>query len=217
MVSSVDIPTAMAYGRPEPGTYSSEPPLSALSVSHGTFTPTFNGYTSRYTVPDIDNADTRMTITATPKTGYFVKFFEASSDWHVSSIGVYGSGAAGIPSGLSADCRRNHSDNLGRLIELTDADPNTPGFQMDVYDGDDNYVHVRVYPTAYCNLGTGYHLAITRVEGTMSFPRPDRPATGRPFISPFYTDWPCVGCTMDANVAGIGDRDGWDESTLSYQ
>ena len=105
---------------------------------------------------------------------------------------------------------------MGPLIELTDADPNTPGFQVDLYDGD-NYVHVAVYPTAYCDPGTGYSLAITRAGGAVSSPRPNRPVVGLPSIGPTYTRGPCVGCTMDADVSNISDRDGWDESTFSYQ
>ena len=202
-------------GRPLPNTYSSEGPLSALSVSHGTLTPTFKNYISGYAVPDVGNADTRITITATPKTGYAVDFFEASDDG-VFSVGIYSPGPWGPPSGLSADCGRSYTDSLGPLIQLTDADPNTAGFQVDLYDGD-NYVHTRVYPTAYCNLGTGYHLAITRAEGSVSSPRPNSPATGGISIGPSYVRGPCVGCTMDADASYISDRDGWDESTFSYQ
>ena len=76
LVSRVAI--SSSYERPKPGTYSSEPPLNALSVSHGTLTPIFNSYTSSYTVPDVANDVTRITITATPKTGYAADFFEAS-------------------------------------------------------------------------------------------------------------------------------------------
>ena len=76
LVSRVAIPSS--YERPKQGNYSSEPPLSALSVSHGTLTPIFNSYTSSYTVPDVANDVTRITITATPKTGYAADFFEAS-------------------------------------------------------------------------------------------------------------------------------------------
>ena len=202
-------------GRPLPNTYSSEPSLSALSVSHGTLTPTFKNYTSSYAVPDVDNADTRITITATPKTGYAVDFFEASDDG-VFGVGIYSFAPWGPPSGLSADCGRSYSDSLGPLIQLTDADPNTPGFQVDLYDGD-NYVHMVVYPTAYCNLGSGYHLAITRAEGSVSSPRPNSPARGGISIGPAYARGPCVGCTLDADASRISDRDGWDESTFSYQ
>ena len=179
LISRVDIPSDP--GRPKPSTYSSEPPLSALSVSHGTLTPTFNSYTSSYTVPDVANDVTRITITATPKTGYFTNFFEAS-DGLVLVVGTFAIHANGIVSGLSADCNRVHYDDLGPLIELTDADLNTPGFQVDLYDGE-NYVHVRVYPTAYCHGGTGYQLTITRAAGSVSLVRPNRPATGLPYLS----------------------------------
>ena len=213
LISRVDIPSDP--GRPKPSTYSSEPPLSALSVSHGTLTPTFNSYTSSYTVPDVANDVTRITITATPKTGYFTNFFEAS-DGLVLVVGTFAIHANGIVSGLSAGCNRVHYDDLGPLIELTDADLNTPGFQVDLYDGE-NYVHVRVYPTAYCHGGTGYQLTITRAAGSVSLVRPNRPATGYISIGPAYTRGPCVGCTMSADVSEIYDRDGLANATFGYQ
>ena len=203
-------------GRPRPHIYSSEPPLSALSVSHGTFIPTFNSYTSDYTIPDVANADTRITITAIPKTGYAVEFFESSGNG-VSGLAVYSPGA----SGLSSDCNRSHFDALGPLIELTDADPNTAGFQVDLYDGE-NHVEVAVYPTEYCAAGrgtrSGYGLAITRAEGSISLIRPNRPPTGLP-----GTGWevvrggPIVGYTRSAAVSHIRDRDGMANATFSYQ
>ena len=224
LVSRVVIPGE--YTRPKPGTYSSEPPLSALSVSHGTMTPTFQGGTSRYTVPDVANAETRATITATPKEGNFVKFFEGS-DSPVIGLIVDAWGLGPRPSGLSEDCSRGFGDYYGPLIEMTDADPDTPGFQMDLYDGTSS-VWVHVYPTAICSLGKSYALTITRAEGEISLPRPNRPAIGLPVIAPpgrdpgshgtyLYFASPCVGCTMNAYVSSIKDRDGWDESTFSYQ
>ena len=224
LVSRVVIPGE--YTRPRPGTYSSEPPLSALGVSHGTMTPTFQGGTSRYTVPDVANAETRATITATPTEGNFVKFFEGS-DSPVIGLIVDAWGLGPRPSGLSEDCSRGFGDYYGPLIEMTDADPDTPGFQMDLYDGTSS-VWVHVYPTAICSLGKSYALTITRAEGEISLPRPNRPAIGLPVIAPpgrdpgshgtyLYFASPCVGCTMNAYVSSIKDRDGWDESTFSYQ
>ena len=224
LVSRVVIPGE--YTRPKPGTYSSEPPLSALSVSHGTMTPTFQGGTSRYTVPDVANAETRITITATPKEGNFVKFFEGA-DSPVIGLIVDAWGLGPRPSGLSEDCSRGFGDYYGPLIEMTDADPDTPGLQVDLYD-DESYVWVHVYPTAVCSLGKSYALTITRAEGEISLPRPNRPAIGLPVIAPpgrdpgwqgshLYIASPCVGCTMNAFVSSIKDRDGWDESTFSYQ
>ena len=224
LVSRVVIPGE--YTRPKPGTYSSEPPLSALGVSHGTMTPTFQGGTSSYTVPDVANAETRTTITATPTEGNFVKFFEGS-DSPVIGLIVDAWGLGPRPSGLSEDCSRGFGDYYGPLIEMTDADPDTPGFQVDLYDGS-SYVWVHVYPTAICSLGKSYWLTITRAEGEVSLPRPNRPAIGLPVIAPPgrdpgpqdtypYIASPCVGCTMNAYVSSIRDRDGWDESTFSYQ
>ena len=200
--------------RPRPGTYSSEPKLIALSVSQGTLTPTFNSYTYRYPVPDVANADTRITITATPKTGYYVDFYEASEDGFV--VGFY-VGSRPLD-GLSAECKRqrSYSDGGGPLVELTDADPDTPGFQVDLYDGD-NYVHLRVHSIANCDLGTGYRLPITRAEGSLSSPRPNRPPTGLPTISPRYDRGPYVGLAMIADVSKIRDRDGRTNATFSYQ
>ena len=208
-------------GRPWPHIYSSEPPLSALSVSHGTFIPTFNSYTSDYTIPDVANADTRITITAIPKIGYAVEFFESSGNG-VSGLAVYSPGA----SGLSSDCNRSHFDALGPLIELTDADPNTAGFQVDLYDGE-NHVEVAVYPTEYCAAGTGYGLAITRAEGSISLIRPNRPPMGLPGTGwdqfpgtgwdQFNEGGPIVGYTKSAAVSHIRDRDGMADATFSYQ
>ena len=209
LVSRVDVP--WYDGRPSPGTYSSEPPLSALSVSHGTLTPAFKSSTFDYTVPDVANADTRITIAATSKEGYAVNLFETSGG-AVLAV-VVNTPWYPIP-GLSAGCRRGYADSNGPLIELTDADPNTPGFQVDLYDGE-NHVFLDVYPTAYCDDGTGYDLAITRAEGNVSLVRPNRPAVGLPDIA--HNGRPCVGCTVDADVSLTRDRDGMDNATFSYQ
>ena len=75
-VSEVDI--TYAAHKLVRGTYSSEPPLSGLSVGHGTLSPSFGRYELSYNVPDVANDVTRTTITATPKTDYFVKFYESS-------------------------------------------------------------------------------------------------------------------------------------------
>ena len=209
MVSRVDIPGEST--RPKPGTYSSEPPLSALSVSHGTMTPTFKGGTSYYTVPDVANAETRITITATPKEGYFVKFFEGSGS-PVMGLIVDAWGLGPRPSGLSEDCSRAFGDYYGPLVELTDADPDTPGLQVDLYDGK-SYVWVHVYPTAVCSLGKSYGLTITRAEGEVSSPLPNRPAIGAPTISGTAR----VGRTLNADTSEIKDRDGLSNATFDYQ
>ena len=200
-----------------------EPPmtLSGLSVSQGTLTPTFNSNTHSYTVPDVANAETRITITPTFEEGYFVKFFEASETWS----GLWVSVNSGNPSGLSDDCDRGDSGgDRGSFIELTDADPDTPGFQVDLYDGD-NWVHVRVFPIEECDFGDGFHLGITRAAGTVSLPRPNSPPVGRPYVTvirpgptgPESVDRPRVGYSLNADVSQITDRNGMANATFGYQ
>ena len=211
-VSRVYIP--WSENRPPPGTYSSEPPLSGLSVSHGTLSPSFGSYWFSYNVPDVANDVTRTTITATPKSGYFVEIYESSGGWRGSG---WSRGGPARP-GPNADCQRQAFDSLGPMPELADADPNTPGFQVDLYDGV-NYITIFVYPIDYCNPGTGYDLAITRAEGSVSLVRPNRPPTGIIAISPSYytTHGPCIGCTLSAVDYSINDRDGLTDATYSYQ
>ena len=200
-----------------------EPPLtlSGLSVSQGTLTPTFNSNTHSYTVPDVANAEIRITITPTFEEGYFVKFFEASETWS----GLWVSVNFGNPSGLSDDCDRGDSGgDRGSFIELTDADPDTPGFQVDLYDGD-NWVHVRVFPIEECDFGDGFHLGITRAVGPISLPRPNSPPVGWPYITvirpgrtgPESVDRPLVGYSLNADVSQITDRNGMANATFGYQ
>ena len=216
LISRVYIPLDYTAG-PKPGTYSTEPPLTALSVSHGTLTPTFNKYASDYTVPDVANADTRITITATSKTGYTVDFFETSGVGQgVFAVVVH------IFAMPPADCSRSYSDGLNPLPELADADPNTPGFQVDLYDGV-NDITAWVYPTDYCDPGNGYYLEVIRAEGSVTLVRPNKPATGIPYIDGMARDRvtdkssPWVGFSLSAVVSGIHDRDGLDKETFSYQ
>ena len=214
LVSRIRIPRGPG-AKPMLGTYSSEPPLSALSVSHGTLTPTFNSYTDQYTVPDVANADTRITIIATPKTSYTVGFYEASSDPSRMGGVLYSPGPGQAITGVSDACVRRYSDILGPLVELSDADPNTHGFQVDVYDGE-NHIDVWVYPTAICEPGEGYQLAITRADGSVSLVRPNRPATGGLAISPSGDHLPYVGLKMRASF-DIRDRDGMTDTAYTYQ
>ena len=206
LVSRVNI--SSSYSRPKPGTYSTEPPLSALGVSNGTLDPAFKSYTYDYTVPDVANDVTRITITSTPKAGYTVVFYEEAGD------GVFAILVDDLYSGR--DCTPSYSDRSGPLFELTDADINTAGFQVDLYDGE-NHVHVRVHSTNNCDLGKGYSLAITRAEGSVSVVRPNRPPVGLPHIGPSYLRGPCVGCTVEAGVSQITDRNGMDNATFGYQ
>ncbi len=216
MVSMVYI--LQSERRPLPGRYSSEPRLSALGVSHGTMTPAFNSYTEDYSIPDIPNANTRVTITPNPKTGYFVRYYEGLESGVFFGIVGYGIPLGGPRpgSGQSAECAPAFNDDLGPLLELTDADLEMPGFQVDVYDGGTS-VGVGVFEIDRCGIGEMYQLSLTREDGSVSLTRPNTPARGLPYIRPIYTRGPYVGLTMNANVSQVSDRDGWATSTFSYQ
>ena len=62
-----------------PGTYSSEPSLTSLAISPGTLTPKFHSHTTSYAAPDLTNADNRVTLTTTARTGYSIILGKAST------------------------------------------------------------------------------------------------------------------------------------------
>ena len=73
--------------RPIPGTYttaaadSAAPPaLSGLTVSAGTLTPVFAGGTLEYAVPDVPNAGSRITVTATADADVTVAYEDGSGN-----------------------------------------------------------------------------------------------------------------------------------------
>ena len=228
LLSTVLIPS-LSSGLPKIGTYSTEPSLTGLTVSHGTiavapypYPRPHQQYPHAFTVSDVENSDTRITVTATPKTGYAVEFYEGSENG-VGAWLIYSPGPNGI-TGLSERCAPQFSDVLGKLPKLTDADLETPGFQVDLYDGD-TYILIRVYPTAVCVIGDEYELDITRAEGPVSLVRPNRPATGGVAITNAYdrdrahyeNHGPYVGMTMSAYTENIRDRDGLTNPNFSYQ
>ena len=65
------------FHHPLPG---ADAALSDLSVSPGTLTPVFARGTLEYTVADVPNADSRITVTATPETGATVAFEDGSGN-----------------------------------------------------------------------------------------------------------------------------------------
>ena len=219
LVSRVRIPRGAGVG-PFIGLYSSEPPLSALNVSHGTLTPTFNSHTFHYTVSDIANADTRITIAATPKTGFGGRFVEADADPARLALAAYSGSPSGPPSGLSEYCNWGVADRFGSLVELTDADPDTPGFQVDLYDGE-NHIDVWVYRTAFCEEPKAYLFAISRAEGSVSLVRPNRPATGGVYIDldrgRLDPPWPGLTLRTDTDHSNFRDRDGLTNPSYTYQ
>ena len=205
---------------PRPGNYSTEPALSALSTSSGTLTQVpVDVSRASFNIEDIPDADNRITITATAKTGHYVKFYEGTEDpAQVLTLSVY----SPSPSGKIGDnCGFSISDPIGKLKELTDAAPDTPGFQVNLYDGE-NYVMLRVFATGQCTAGEGYFFSATRPEGgEYSLIRPNRPAFGGVHIRPSYlgsrNSWVYPGLTQSASTHKIRDRDGMDNAVFGYQ
>ena len=189
------VPISRAY-LPKPGTYSTEPGLTVLTVSSGTLTPAFHSQTLNYTVPDVANADGRITLTTTKADYYNVAFIPGSFYFYI---------AACSPGGQQTSL--SYQDDTGNpLYPLTDADANTPGFQMELDEGE-NVFKIHVWPN--CASGHAYKLTVTRAANAPA----NTPATGAPTISGAAQ----VGETLTASTSGIADADGLTGATFSYQ
>ena len=189
------VPISRAY-LPKPGTYSTEPGLTVLTVSSGTLTPAFHSQTLNYTVPDVANADGRITLTTTKADYYNVAFIPGSLYFYIAACSH-----GGQQTSLS------YRDDTGNpLYPLTDADANTPGFQMELDEGE-NVFKIHVWPN--CASGHVYKLTVTRAANAPA----NTPATGAPTISGAAQ----VGETLTASTSGIADADGLTGATFSYQ
>ena len=190
------LPISRAY-LPKPGTYSTEPGLIALTVSSGTLTPAFHNQTLNYTVPDVPNADGRFTLTTTAKADYYTVAFLPGTYHTFFSVCSYGGQQTSL----------FYGDDAGNQIyPLTDADANTPGFQMDLDEGE-NVFYIRVWPN--CQTGQLYKLTVTRAANAPA----NTPATGAPTIGGTAR----VGQTLTADTTGIADSDGLENATFAYQ
>ena len=190
------VPISRAY-LPKPGTYSTEPGLTVLTVSSGTLTPAFHSQTLNYTVPDVANADGRITLTTTTKADYYTVAFIPGSLYFYSFLCSHGGQQTSV----------SYQDDTGNpLYPLTDADANTPGFQMELDEGE-NVFKIRVWPN--CESGHVYKLTVTRAANAPA----NTPATGAPTIGGAAQ----VGETLTVDTSGIADADGLSGATFSYQ
>ena len=182
---------------PKPGTYTTEPGLTVLTVSSGTLTPAFHSHTLNYTVPDVANADGRITLTTATKADYYnVAFIPGSLYFYISVCS---------PGGQETSW--SYQDDTGNpLYPLTDADANTPGFQMELDEGE-NVFKIHVWPN--CESGHVYKLTVTRAANAPA----NNPATGAPTISGTAQ----VGETLTADTSGISDADGLTNAGFTYQ
>ena len=183
------------------GTYSSAP-LTALTLSSGTLTPDFDrGFEwAGILTPDFDiewggytaevASDVEViTLDPTVLTGYQTDFIK-DPGW----------GIVGICGGEHDDCIYGYG---GGYI-LSDADPDTEGFQINL-DRGENRLGIGVNTGSLkVNLGELYRLTVT-VQNS--------PATGVPTISGTAQVWE----TLTADTSGIADVDGLNDVAFTYQ
>ena len=170
------------------GTYSSAP-LTALTISSGTLSPTFDRGINTYTAEVSSDVEV-ITLDPTVLTGYQTDFVR-NPGW-------------GVVSGCGWGCNYSYGNGATTGIVLADADEETEGFQINLNRGE-NRLGIGVN-TGNVSAGPGrlYLLAVTVANS---------PATGQPTISGTAQ----VGQTLWAGISAISDVDGLTNVTYSYQ
>ena len=144
-------PIANLYSGLVAGTYSSSP-LTSLTVSHGTLSPTFSRGVFDYTVADVANENAQITLVATTT---------ADSEYEIVFIGNYGF-TLGIcvvsPWGGADNCSFGYSGDI-----LADSDSESSGFQVDLVEGK-NRLAIHVYHDDIGGIGQVYNLTIDRAR-----------------------------------------------------
>ena len=181
---------AYQYGILRLGTYSSAP-LTGLTVSPGTLSPSFNrGQYTDYEVAVASDVR-RITLSPTVLSGFEVIYFR-NPIW-------------GVVSGCDQrGCHYSYGDQSTTGIVLADADLVTPGFQVDL-DGGENRLGLGVnLGDVEAGPGSIYTLTVTVANV---------PATGKPAV----TGTVQVGQTLTAHTSGIADEDGLGNVDSWYQ
>ena len=144
-VSGIGLPSLLPSG-----TYSSEPALIGLVVDSGSLEPAFHQYKFSYVVDDVPTSDDRITVTATAKDEYYgIVFVEG----HVHYL----------DHGCGGDyCSYHYStQSHEKLDTLEDADADTPGFQLDLEEGQTDF-SIHVHPLV--DGGNVYQFSVTSSE-----------------------------------------------------
>ena len=170
------------------GTYSSAP-LTALTISSGTLSPTFDRGKNTYTAEVPSDVEV-ITLDPTVLTGYQTDFVR-NPGW-------------GVLRGCGWGCNYSYGNGATTGIVLADADEETEGFQINLNRGE-NRLGIGVN-TGNVSAGPGrlYLLVVTVANS---------PATGQPTISGTAQ----VGQTLTAGTSEISDVDGLTNVTYSYQ
>ena len=175
------------------GTYSSAP-LTALTISSGMLSPDFDRGLGRYSAEVPSDVEV-ITLDPTVLTGYQTDF--------VKNPGLYT--VTVCPSPWSPNCVYSYGDGTTTGIVLSDAEPHTEGFQINL-DRGENRLGIGVHKgPAAAWPPKAYPLTITRAANT--------PATGQPTINGTAQ----VGEVLEVDTSGIADADGLANVTFSYQ
>ena len=88
LLGEVPLPsvTQSSVERPVPGTYSSQPALTSLTVSPGTLGPAFSNYGFLYSVLDVPHSNSQITLNATARSGYTISW-DPSQDADTNTAG----------------------------------------------------------------------------------------------------------------------------------
>ena len=170
------------------GTFSSAP-LTALSVGSATVSPSFNRGKNSYTTQVQGNIRT-ITVSATGLSGYQVDYI-IDPIWGV----IWGRDARG--------CQYSYGNGTDTGIVLTDSDPNTAGFQIQL-EGGENRLGIGLHKGEECAGAKLYYLTVTAANIA---------ATGEPTVSGTTQ----VGQTLRASTSAISDEDGLEDTDFSYQ
>ena len=173
--------------------------LTGLTVSPGTLTPAFDSSTTNYTVPNVSNTDEQVSIVSTVNTGRTAIFVRADAAFQVCAIYHDYCGPW------------MYQDDNVEVHPISDADTNTPGFQVTI-DVGVNHIMLHIASVSSAN-DEFYYLTITRAEPSQSEELSNSPADGSPTINGTAQ----VAQTLTANTSGISDADGLANAAYSYQ
>ena len=173
--------------------------LTGLTVSPGTLTPAFDSSTTNYTVPNVGNTDEQVSIVSTINTGRTAIFVRADAAFQVCAIYHDYCGPW------------MYQDDNVEVHPISDADTNTPGFQVTI-DVGVNHIMLHIASVSSAN-DEFYYLTITRAEPSQSEEPSNSPADGSPTINGTAR----VAQTLTASTSGISDADGLANAAFSYQ
>ena len=168
-------------------------PLTALTIGSGTLSPDFDRGIYRYTA-EVPSDVELLTLDPVILAGFQTDIVKDPSEY----VGQFCSISAIVCNDWS------YGDGTTYGIVLSDADTNTPGFQVNLDRGENRLlISVNKGPVR-SNPPRMYDLTVT-VQNS--------PATGAPAISGTAQ----VGETLTADTSGISDADGLDNVAYSYQ